>query len=235
MIQTVELLDNGVTPQIGDKTPEQWLAQAEALDIIRRMLSSLTPRQEHVLRLHYGLAGERELTYAEIGAQFGLSGSRIMQIAARAIERLRQPSSRAQLREAAELLELDTVMLPTRRWRPSWGPARAPAPPPPPPPRRPPLTPVAELPEASLSLVQLLRIPPEARLEPVKRVIAWHLEQTFMQRGAGDLVIHSYDEHGRPRTRLQIELRKYDYLMANMHWLWQQFPPAPVLEEGCEP
>ena len=60
------------------------------------LIGSLTPREQLILRLRYGLAGEEEHTLEQIGQSLGLSRERVRQLEARALKRLRetQPAQR---------------------------------------------------------------------------------------------------------------------------------------------
>jgi RNA polymerase primary sigma factor len=62
------------------------------------LLSTLDPREARILRLRYGLRGERSHTLKELGDKFDLSRERIRQIERRAIRKLRHPRYSRQLR-----------------------------------------------------------------------------------------------------------------------------------------
>jgi RNA polymerase primary sigma factor len=75
------------------------LAEARLLlDRMEQALSTLTPRQERILRLRYGLEGGHSHTLKEVAAKFGLTRERIRQIERKALRRLRHPSRSRQLR-----------------------------------------------------------------------------------------------------------------------------------------
>jgi RNA polymerase primary sigma factor len=59
---------------------------------VERLLSTLTPRQELILRMRFGLGNEPELSLREVAAKFGLTPQRIRQIQRQALRRLRHPS-----------------------------------------------------------------------------------------------------------------------------------------------
>ena len=59
---------------------------------IGKVLQTLTPREEKVIRLRYGLDVNRPRTLEEVGKEFGVTRERIRQIEAKAIRRLRHPS-----------------------------------------------------------------------------------------------------------------------------------------------
>ena len=60
------------------------------------LIGALTPREQLILRLRYGLAGEEEHTLEQIGQSLGLSRERVRQLEARALKKLRetQPAQR---------------------------------------------------------------------------------------------------------------------------------------------
>ena len=63
------------------------------------MLASLTPREERVLRMRFGIGMNTDHTLEEVGQQFSVTRERIRQIEAKALRKLKHPS-RSQ--EAAE-------------------------------------------------------------------------------------------------------------------------------------
>ena len=56
------------------------------------VLKTLTPREERVLRLRYGLTDGRMHTLEEVGEEFNVTRERIRQIEAKALRKLRHPS-----------------------------------------------------------------------------------------------------------------------------------------------
>ena len=67
-------------------------------DILREALLALSPREERVIRLRYGLNSVGQHTLGEIGYIFNLSVERIRQIQARAERKLKHPSRSVDLR-----------------------------------------------------------------------------------------------------------------------------------------
>ena len=56
------------------------------------VLSTLTPREEQVLKLRFGIEDGRTRTLEEVGKQFHVTRERIRQIEAKALRKLRHPS-----------------------------------------------------------------------------------------------------------------------------------------------
>jgi RNA polymerase primary sigma factor len=61
-------------------------------DLVAGALSELTPREERILRMRFGIGGMSEHTLEEVGKTFGVTRERIRQIEAKALEKLRQPT-----------------------------------------------------------------------------------------------------------------------------------------------
>ncbi len=82
-------------------TPEPAEAAAHHLlqETIEEVLSELTPRQAHILRLRFGLGGGEQHTLEEIANKFGLSRERIRQLEKEALRRLRHPRLAVNLRD----------------------------------------------------------------------------------------------------------------------------------------
>jgi RNA polymerase primary sigma factor len=82
-------------------TPEPGEAAAHHLlqETIEEVLSELTPRQAHILRLRFGLGGGEQHTLEEIANKFGLSRERIRQLEKEALRRLRHPRLAHNLRD----------------------------------------------------------------------------------------------------------------------------------------
>jgi RNA polymerase primary sigma factor len=62
------------------------------------MLASVTPREERVLRMRYGIGMNKEHTLEEVGKQFSGTRERIRQIEAKALRKLKHPSRSRVLR-----------------------------------------------------------------------------------------------------------------------------------------
>ncbi len=66
---------------------------------IGKVLSTLTPREEKVLRLRFGLEDGRPRTLEEVGKEFNVTRERIRQIEAKALRKLRHPGRSKKLRD----------------------------------------------------------------------------------------------------------------------------------------
>ena len=66
------------------------------------VLKSLTPREERVITLHFGLDDGRPRTLEELGKEFNVTRERIRQIEAKALRKLRHPSRAKRLRDYLE-------------------------------------------------------------------------------------------------------------------------------------
>jgi RNA polymerase primary sigma factor len=65
-------------------------------------LKTLTPREERVLRLRFGIGDGCDHTLEEVGQQFDVTRERIRQIEAKALRKLRHPSRSKRLRTFLE-------------------------------------------------------------------------------------------------------------------------------------
>jgi len=66
------------------------------------VLKSLTPREERVITLRFGLDDGRPRTLEELGKEFNVTRERIRQIEAKALRKLRHPSRAKRLRDYLE-------------------------------------------------------------------------------------------------------------------------------------
>ncbi len=94
---------------LGDFIPdEDVLAPAEAATFtmlreqLVEVLDSLTPREQKVLRLRFGLDDGRARTLEEVGKEFEVTRERIRQIEAKALRKLRHPSRSKKLKDFLE-------------------------------------------------------------------------------------------------------------------------------------
>ncbi len=78
--------------------PADAASQTILREVIERELHTLTPREEHVIKLRFGLYDGRTRTLEEVGKEFNITRERIRQIEAKALRKLRHPSRARHLR-----------------------------------------------------------------------------------------------------------------------------------------
>ena len=79
--------------------PSDVAAQTMLREQLISALHKLTPREEKVIRLRYGLDDGRQRTLEEVGKEFNVTRERIRQIEAKALRKLRNPSKSKKLRD----------------------------------------------------------------------------------------------------------------------------------------
>ena len=79
--------------------PDEAAAQEMLREQLDRVMNSLTPRERMVLRLRFGLEDGRNHTLEEVGSAFDVTRERIRQIEAKALRKLRRPSSKNKLKD----------------------------------------------------------------------------------------------------------------------------------------
>ena len=72
--------------------------QSNLRETTTRVLAFLSPREERVLRMRFGIGMNSDHTLEEVGQQFSLTRERIRQIEARALRKLKHPSRSSVLR-----------------------------------------------------------------------------------------------------------------------------------------
>jgi RNA polymerase nonessential primary-like sigma factor len=77
----------------GGHTPEDFVQSVNLQDEVVSALSQLTPQQQDVLRLRFGLESGQGLTLAKVGTQLNVSRDRVRQIEKAAIDQLKQQSN----------------------------------------------------------------------------------------------------------------------------------------------
>ncbi|WP_394828728.1 sigma-70 family RNA polymerase sigma factor [Pendulispora albinea] len=82
--------------------PVEVLARKRFVEETRELLNELTPREERVLRMRFGLDDGNERTLSEIGESFSLTRERIRQIETQALRKLRLPTRARRLRTDLE-------------------------------------------------------------------------------------------------------------------------------------
>ncbi len=78
--------------------PEKEIMRKDLGVSVNRTLSRLTPREEKILRLRFGIGESRDHTLEEVGVDFELTRERIRQIEAKALRKLRHPANAGSLR-----------------------------------------------------------------------------------------------------------------------------------------
>jgi RNA polymerase primary sigma factor len=76
--------------------------QSNLRDTTTRVLALLTPREERIVRMRFGLGMNSDHTLEEVGQQFSVTRERIRQIEAKAIRKLKHPSRSRELRTFLE-------------------------------------------------------------------------------------------------------------------------------------
>lgn len=81
-----------VIPDITAVNPVAYLENLEYRNKIDKMLKTLTPREERIIKLRYGLEDNTIHTLEDIAKEFGITRERVRQLEVKAIRRLRHPS-----------------------------------------------------------------------------------------------------------------------------------------------
>ena len=94
--------DSHLRDLIGDKgvvSPSDMVIDLDMAEHTRKILASLTPREDKILRMRFGIGEKSDHTLEEVGQDFGITRERIRQIEAKALRRLRHPSRGKQLKD----------------------------------------------------------------------------------------------------------------------------------------
>ena len=86
-------------PDEDTQAPAESAAQTLLREHIIEVLSTLTPREQRVLRLRFGLDDGRPRTLEEVGKEFNVTRERIRQIEAKALRKLRHPTRSKKLKD----------------------------------------------------------------------------------------------------------------------------------------
>ena len=86
----------------GVVSPSDMVINVNLAEQTRKILASLTPREEKVLRMRFGIGEKSDHTLEEVGQNFDVTRERIRQIEAKALRRLRHPSRSKQLKNFVE-------------------------------------------------------------------------------------------------------------------------------------
>jgi RNA polymerase primary sigma factor len=97
--------DNHIGDFLEDKSqasPSESVMTASLSEQTKKALATLTPREEKVLRMRFGIAERSDHTLEEVGQNFDVTRERIRQIEAKALRKLRHPSRSKKLRAFIE-------------------------------------------------------------------------------------------------------------------------------------
>ena len=90
---------------LGDLIEDRWVGSpvdtvidSNVRDETAQILKTLSPKEEKVIRMRFGIGCEREHTLEEIGQEFDVTRERIRQIEAKALRQLRAPERARRLR-----------------------------------------------------------------------------------------------------------------------------------------
>ena len=100
--------DSSLGDFIEDKgvvSPIEAVIKGNLTDQTSRILQTLTPREERVLRMRFGIGEKSDHTLEEVGQDFNVTRERIRQIEAKALRKLRHPSRAKRLKSFVEIQE----------------------------------------------------------------------------------------------------------------------------------
>ena len=83
-------------------SPSESVISVNLADQTRKVLATLTPREEKVLRMRFGIGEKSDHTLEEVGQDFEVTRERIRQIEAKALRKLRHPSRSKRLKAFVE-------------------------------------------------------------------------------------------------------------------------------------
>ncbi len=85
-----------------DVSPEESMMRESLQETLRQLLEDLTSRERDVIQMRFGLGDGQSYSLAEIGKSLDLSRERVRQIESKALQKLRQPKRRNQIRDFLE-------------------------------------------------------------------------------------------------------------------------------------
>jgi RNA polymerase primary sigma factor len=83
-------------------SPEESALSSDLKNQMEEALDTLTDRESLVLRMRFGMVGERTHTLEEVGKEFGVTRERVRQIEVKALRKMREPSRSHTLRDYLE-------------------------------------------------------------------------------------------------------------------------------------
>ena len=90
-------------------SPERKMILDEAKQALKAVMMTLTPKEQRILDLRYGLTYGEEKTLDEVGAMFGVSRERIRQFESKALRKMRHPHRSKELRANLDELTIDPL------------------------------------------------------------------------------------------------------------------------------
>ena len=82
-----------------DLNLDEVVAKNQLKEKITKVLSTLTPREERVIRMRFGIGLNTDYTLEEVGLQFSVTRERIRMIEAKALRKLKDPSRTKELKD----------------------------------------------------------------------------------------------------------------------------------------
>lgn len=89
-------------PDESSPLPNEVFTNVHLGDVIHKVLGTLTPREEKVIKMRFGVEEKKDYTLEEVGQDFDVTRERIRQIEAKAIRKLRHPNRSRQLKSFYE-------------------------------------------------------------------------------------------------------------------------------------
>jgi RNA polymerase primary sigma factor len=81
------------------RSPEDEMLENDIMKQVKSMMHEMDEREFSVLKMRFGLEGQRPMTLEEVGKKFGVTRERIRQIEAKALRKLKHPSRRKKLQD----------------------------------------------------------------------------------------------------------------------------------------
>ena len=81
------------------RSPDETIQDEQVKHYLNRALCKLTPREEQVIRMRFGLGQDHSWTLEEVGKTMNVTRERIRQIEVIALKKLREPEMKTQLAE----------------------------------------------------------------------------------------------------------------------------------------
>lgn len=95
-------LQDLIPTEDSDLATENFIESLDLSKQAQRLLSALTPREEKILRMRFGIGEKTDYTLEEVGKQFGISRERVRQIEERALRKLRHPLRNREIQQLAD-------------------------------------------------------------------------------------------------------------------------------------